>query len=178
MLMTHIYIYIHTFPQKQDRASSTSFGLSFSDRCNYCERHRRYKVLTFPCSPSALCWCRRWRHRSSPSRTGPASDSEGDKKLHYKSLMSLSLRALMQTSGTGIRPSVKSRKSSQRQSEDLRRKSALVTGANTDQSSGGVGGGGGSTQVERLWSWSKWYSSPNLEEEIYFWRETDQGKDR
>lgn len=57
-----------------------------SDTCTYCEEPGRYTVLTFPCSLSALCWCRRWRHRSSPSRKDPASDSGRDKELIWKHL--------------------------------------------------------------------------------------------
>lgn len=70
----------NTFPQKQDTDNCTTLKLSFSDVCTYREE-LRCTALTFPCSPSALCWCRRWQHHSSLSHKDPASDSDRDKKF-------------------------------------------------------------------------------------------------
>lgn len=62
------------FQQTQDHNNSTG----------YLALKVKNVVLTSPCSPSALCWCRRWQHRSSPSHRDPASDSKRDLKVISK----------------------------------------------------------------------------------------------
>lgn len=108
--------------------NGTILRLSFSDGCT-CEEFSRYTVLTSPCSPSALCWCRRWQHHSSPSHTDPASDSERDKRQLENTYLTASVTEALRGPNSLTRTFGKV--------SDYQRiieRSALLSAMNTDQS--------------------------------------------
>ncbi len=72
----NLWCVVKSTQQKRHHNNCALLRLSFSYMRTYSEKPSRLTVLTFPCSPSALCWCRKWQRHSSPSHTDPASDSE------------------------------------------------------------------------------------------------------